>query len=284
MVGFFNVRLSLWARSVLTWWAKISVFVVLGTVFLLNTVGVALFVFQPANDQSESNSPRLVEAGAVLLILFGLAVAASVVVAKVMAHHPRIDRIMAKTVVLCIGAGLLMLGQAVRLTASFFIWQPSNNASAVILSKPVFYATGWGFDILILVFYAITRIDILFSPPLPFALIAPPRRNGTRRAIDSSGSGGSVPLNPFVSPMEENVESNSRQGRRPASPIRSPSQHSDTLSLEKSVLSVTPERESPGIRSGNPSDGSTNTGQPEARNLFIAVHRTFSVSSKRLSS
>lgn len=293
MVEFFNVRFSLWARSVLVWWARIGVSLVLGTVLLLNTVGVALFVFNnsaTSNGQSSSKYPPLVELSAIILTLFGLGMIASVLFARVVGDHSRVDRIRAKTIVLSLGVSLLMFGEIVRLIASFFIWRPqgeqdaasSSSSSVAILSKPVFYATGWGIDILILFLYAVTRIDIIFSPPLSFAMVSP--LDGSTRRPFGSGGGGSVPLNQsFAWPTAMRAASSSGNRRQGSpSPVHSASRNSDTFSLEKSV---TPERQQSPPSSGSGGvvvqNGPQQPQQP--RQMFIAVHRTFSVSSNRVS-
>ncbi|KAF4913000.1 hypothetical protein CGCVW01_v010968 [Colletotrichum viniferum] len=68
-----------------------------------------------------------------------------------------------KIAVLMIGAILLIAGHAVRLT-SVLNPEPPDSTSK-LLSKEVFYTTGFMLEILVVVFYAVIRIDLLFHVP-----------------------------------------------------------------------------------------------------------------------
>ncbi|KAI8307395.1 hypothetical protein K4K61_003589 [Colletotrichum sp. SAR11_59] len=68
-----------------------------------------------------------------------------------------------KIAVLMIGAILLIAGHAVRLT-SILNPEPPDSTDK-LLSKEVFYTTGFMLEILVVVFYAVIRIDLLFHVP-----------------------------------------------------------------------------------------------------------------------
>ncbi|KAF4420398.1 hypothetical protein CFRS1_v015473 [Colletotrichum fructicola] len=68
-----------------------------------------------------------------------------------------------KIAVLLIGAILLIAGHAVRLT-SILNPEPPDSTDK-LLSKEVFYTTGFMLEILVVVFYAVIRIDLLFHVP-----------------------------------------------------------------------------------------------------------------------
>ncbi|KAJ0276762.1 hypothetical protein COL940_008120 [Colletotrichum noveboracense] len=68
-----------------------------------------------------------------------------------------------KIAVLLIGAILLIAGHAVRLT-SILNPEPPDSTDK-LLSKEVFYTTGFMLEILVVVFYAVVRIDLLFHVP-----------------------------------------------------------------------------------------------------------------------
>lgn len=276
MVGLFNIRLSLWARAVVDSSLTISVMVLFAVIFVLNTIGVASFEFTSFNAQAATTDISLVQTSAALLFILGLSFVGAVLLVRVSADRPRVDRLTAKTFVFFAGAGVItMSSHLIRTASTFFIWKSNAGVSPVILSKGLYYITGFGFETLLLALYAAMRIDVLFTSPVPSTLNTPLGRSGTpakARAVTE----GPLRMNPILT-------GDGHDGRwgpwaQPHDPRYSPTLVG-SLSRDHDSASSFKERMEGSIESGeiDPEDWRS------SKNMFIAIHRTFSVSSKRLS-
>lgn len=166
MITFFNVRMSLWSKAFVESFSTASVIVYLSVVVVLNTAGVALFEFKPSESNHVSTAISLVQISAGFLFLLGLLLLGTVLSVRVSAESPKVPRLTARTVVFFTGVGLLtVVAQLVRFVSSFYIWKDNsaNTRSEAILSKPDYYITGMGLEILVMVLYASARIDLLFA-------------------------------------------------------------------------------------------------------------------------
>lgn len=281
MVGLFNIQLSLWARAVVDSCLKISVLAMFAVIFLLNTIGVASFEFKSSNLQDATTETSLVQTSAALLFVLGLAFVGSVILVRVSADRPRIDRLIAKTTIFLVGAGLLtMSGHLIRMVATFFIWKPIVGSSTpVILSKAIYYSTGFGFEILIIVLYAVMRVDLLFTSPVGPTLNTPLRRSETP-AGSQAVAVSEAPLQLRMNPILTGDGHDGRYGpwAQPQDSKYSPARV-ESRQRDHDSASTLKERVEEAMEAGElgPEDWRS------SKNMFIAIHRTFSVSSKRLS-
>lgn len=264
MVGFFKIQMSLWAKTTIESVSRNSFIAYLALVFLLNSGGVALFEFNTSNSDSASTASSLVEASACLLFILNLILLGAVLLVSLSVEKPDTPRLGAKTAVFFIGAGLFTITQLVRMASSFYIWRITNDAgSEAILSKPSYYATGMGFEILIIVLYASTRIDLLFAAAPSLTSLKTPEPN----TVESFKSFSGNPLR-----MNSVVIKGTRSGSVPLAEY-SVSEGSSTPVDRDSISS------SQGI--GN--EGPNQNGEDELRNgMFISIQRTFSISSQKL--
>lgn len=87
-----------------------------------------------------------------------------VIAASTAANRSGMEEFTARMTVFFIGAGVLtMTSQIARFASTFTIWQPTDQTSIGILSRPVYYITGFGMSVSIIVLYAASRIDLLFG-------------------------------------------------------------------------------------------------------------------------
>lgn len=264
MIGFFKIQMSLWAKTTIESVSRISVIAYLALVFLLNSGGVALFEFDTSNSDSAFTASSLVEASACLLFILILILLGAVLLVSLSVQKPDTPRLRAKTAVFFIGAGLFTLTQLVRMASSFYIWKIATDAgSEAILSKPTYYSTGMGFEILIVVLYASTRIDLLFAPAPSLVSL----KDTKPVTAESFRSFSENPLR-----MNSVVIKGSRSGSVPLT------------EYSVSEGSSTPvDRDSISSRQGAGNEGSNQNGDTELRNgMFISIQRTFSISSQKL--
>lgn len=264
MIGFFNMRISLWAKKVLDSFSQTSVIVYLAVVFLLNTVGVALFVFQFSSRNGTLMAINLVQASAGLNLILGVALLGAVLLIRMSAENHDTPRLVAKTVVFFTGAALFTITLLVRMLSSFYIWKTaSTKASETILSKPTYYITGMGFEILPIVLYASTRADLLFASTPSLASSKRPRlttADSFRSFFDNS-----LRMNSVV------VKGN-----------KSTSAPTTVTSLTDASTSPL-DSESISSSQGQGAEGRFRHESEDSRNgMFISIQRTFSISSQKM--
>lgn len=262
MIAFFNMRISLWTKSVLDSFFKNSVIACLAVVFLLNTIGVALFVFQYSNLNDASTATKLVQSSTGLLLALGLILLGAVIIVRISAESQNTTRLAVKTIVFFMGAGLFTITQLVRMASSFYMWKIADTEmSEVVLSKPTYYITGMGLEILTLVLYTLTRIDLLFAS-------APTLASSNTRRLTTADSFRSLADSPLH--MNSVVVKGSRSMSAPTTEY-SPTDAS-TPPLDGDNL--TPSR-------GQGIEGGTRFGSDDLRSgMFISIQRTFSISSQ----
>lgn len=162
MISFCNLRYSLWARSVIKKMTNVTISIVFATIFLLNTFGIALFEVQVSSGRDPTTEAQLVQAGETLLIAVGLIFNFVVLTTMVTSPWAPVDRLGTKIIIYVVGPGLLTLvSQLMRLIATFMIWKPVTPLSAEFLSKPAFYVTGFGAEVLILTLYSFWDTSLL---------------------------------------------------------------------------------------------------------------------------
>lgn len=168
IIVFYNIRLSLWAKSFVDATTKIGVVVSIAAAFILDTVGLVLFVLRPSGGPGPETAIVLVQASAATLLVLGLSLLGAVVGLRAFANQSILeDRGRRMSIVFFTGAGLFtMTSHLVRTAATFFIWKPKDAASEMILSKEMYYSTGFGLEVLTVAFYTAMKIDLLFSKPL----------------------------------------------------------------------------------------------------------------------
>lgn len=205
MIGFYNVRLSLWARSVVDSFTKIGVILSIAIAFALNAVGLVLFVLGSSSGQGPAvAAPILVQASAAVVLLLDLSFLGAVVLLRVSADHPIIDRCGEKSVVFFVGAGLFTTtSHFVRMAATLFIWRPTDATSTIILSKTMYYSAGFGVEVVTVAFYIAMKIDLLFSKPLPPTWASRPKMHNAPTATRTVSE---VPISPDLPPAEESKD------------------------------------------------------------------------------
>lgn len=260
--------MSLWGKTLVESGATVSMFTSLGLALLLNGIGDALFVFKE-DGSNASTAATLVQVSAVLLLLVGLASLGCVLGVRVSTERPRIPRLGTKMAVLFVGAGLFtMISHLVRLASTFYVWKPSDSMSDAILSKPVYYISGMGLEICALILYAFMRIDLLFSSAPTLALAAPSLTSTSRTRLGLSSAEGPLRLNPVL--------------KRELSASPQP----EHFSLARSTSSPPQmDRESLGSEKERTSEEMVKYGSDDLQDgMVIEVHRTFSISSQRVTS
>lgn len=263
MIGFFNLRMSLWAKTVIESCSKISVTVYLALVFLLNTVGVVVFEFKTGSESDASTAISLVQTSAALLLILGLILIGTVLLIGLTADYSHVPRLTARTVVFFIGAGLFtMTAHLVRMASSVYIWKNTKDTvSDAILSKPTYYVTGMGFEILTMILYASMRIDLLFATAPSLASIKIPRPT----TAESSKSFYDDPLR-----TNSVVIKSGRSGSLP------------TIESLTDTGSMLLERDSLGLDKEQGVGGTNKHGSEDSRNgMVIAIQRSFSISSQK---
>lgn len=133
-------------------------------VILLHVLGAGLHEFNRNAGEIEQSGARLLQASTGLLMITGFIFLVVVIAASTAANRSRVEDFTARMTVFFIGAGVLtMTSQIARFASTFTIWQPTDQTSIGILSRPVYYITGFGMSISIIVLYAASRIDLLFG-------------------------------------------------------------------------------------------------------------------------
>ncbi|KAJ4393180.1 hypothetical protein N0V93_002387 [Gnomoniopsis smithogilvyi] len=259
------MRVSLRAKSILnSTLSTTSVIVCLAVFALLNTIGVTIFVFQSSSRNGASTASNLVEASAGLQLILGVLLLGAVLVVRMSVNKHDTPRLLAKTVVFFTGAGLCTLSQLVRMASSFYIWKSANiQSSDFVLSKPIYYITGMGFELLAIILYASMRVDLLFASAPSLA----PSKTSRLTTADSFRSFLDHPLR-----MNSVVIKGNRSVSVP------------TTEYSLTDASTSPlDYESSGSSRGQGSDGRTRHGSGDSRNgMFISIQRTFSISSQKM--
>lgn len=164
LVRLFDLRSSLWTRSIIASVVKYAMAIACSLVILLHVIGAGLHEFNRNAGEIEQSGARLLQASTGLLMITGFIFLVVVVAASTAANHSRVEEYTARITVFFIGAGILtMTSQIARFASTFTIWQPTDQPSIGILSRPVYYITGFGMSISIIVLYAAARIDQLFG-------------------------------------------------------------------------------------------------------------------------
>lgn len=133
-------------------------------VILLHVIGAGLHEFNRNAGEIERSGARLLQASTGLLMITGFIFLVVVLAASTAANRSRVEDYTARMTVFFIGAGVLtMTSQIARFASTFTIWQPTDQTSIEILSRPVYYITGFGMSVSIIVLYAAARIDLLFG-------------------------------------------------------------------------------------------------------------------------
>lgn len=162
MISFCNLKYSLYARSVTKKVSNVTIIVIFAAIFLLNTFGVALFEVQVTSGRDPTTEAHLVQASELLLIAFCLTFNFAVITTILTTSWAPVDRLRVKIITYFLGAGLLTLfSQFMRLIATFLIWKPVTHISAVLLSKPIYYLSGFGTELLILLLYTLWETRLL---------------------------------------------------------------------------------------------------------------------------
>ncbi|KAI7778782.1 hypothetical protein LA080_001650 [Diaporthe eres] len=164
LVRLFDLRSSLWTRSIIASVVKYAMAIACSLVILLHVLGAGLHEFNRNAGEIEQSGARLLQASTGLLMIIGFIFLVVVVAASTAANRSRVEEYTARMTVFFIGAGVLtMMSQISRFASTFTIWQPTDQVSIGILSRPVYYITGFGMSVSIIVLYAAARIDLLFG-------------------------------------------------------------------------------------------------------------------------
>ncbi|KAL1881167.1 hypothetical protein Daus18300_001018 [Diaporthe australafricana] len=164
MVRLFDLRSSLWTRSIITSVVKYAMAMACFLVILLHVIGAGLHEFTRNEGEIELSGARLLQASTGLLMIIGFIFLLVVIAASTATKRSRVEEHAFRMTIFFIGAGVLtMTSQIARFASTFIIWQPTDQVSAGILSKPVYYITGFGMSVSIIVLYAAARIDVLFG-------------------------------------------------------------------------------------------------------------------------
>lgn len=164
LVRLFDLRSSLWTRSLIASAVKYAMVIACTLVILLHVIGAGLHEFNRNAGEIEQSGARLLQASTGLLMITGFVFLVVVLAASTAANISRVEDFTARMTVYFIGAGVLtMTSQIARFASTFIIWQPTDQASIGILSRPVYYITGFGMSVSIIVLYAAARIDLLFG-------------------------------------------------------------------------------------------------------------------------
>lgn len=162
MISFCQLRYSLWARTVIKKAVNVTLGIVFAAIFLLNTLGVALFEVQVTSGRDPTTEAQLVQASEGLLIAVSLIFNFSVLTTMLTSPWAPVDRLTVKIVIYVLGPGLLTLfSQLMRLIAAFMIWEPFTPLSSELLSKPAYYINGFGIEVLILILYGFWETNLL---------------------------------------------------------------------------------------------------------------------------
>ncbi|KAI3402008.1 hypothetical protein diail_3982 [Diaporthe ilicicola] len=133
-------------------------------VIVLHVIGAGLHEFTRYAGEVELSGARLLQASTGLLTITGLIFLVVVIAASTAATRSRVEEYAFRMTIFFIGAGVLtMTSQIARFASTFIIWKPTDPVSTGILSKPVYYITGFGMSVSIIVLYAASRIDVLFG-------------------------------------------------------------------------------------------------------------------------
>ena len=206
LVRLFDLRSSLWTRSLVASAAKYAMVFACSLVILLHVIGAGLHEFNGSAGEIGQPGARLLQASTGLLMITSFVFLVVVLAASTAANISRVEDFTARMTVFFIGAGVLtMTSQIARFASTFVIWQPTGQASIAILSRPVYYITGFGMSVAIIVLYAAARIDFLFgkmpasngrSPPQP----SQTEKWGAPTTLKPKLSKSPLRLNPILTP------------------------------------------------------------------------------------
>lgn len=164
LVRLFDLRSPLWTRSIIASVVKYAMATACTLVILLHVIGAGLHEFNRNAGEIEQSGARLLQASTGLLMITGFIFLVVVLAASTAANRSRVEEYTARMTIFFIGAGVLtMTSQIARFASTFTIWQPTDQVSIGILSRPVYYITGFGMSVSIIVLYAAARIDLLFG-------------------------------------------------------------------------------------------------------------------------
>ncbi|KAG8169370.1 hypothetical protein KVR01_000115 [Diaporthe batatas] len=180
---------------------------------------------------------RLLQASNGLLMITGFIFLVVVLAASTTENRTRVEKFTARTTVYFIGAGVLtMTSQATRFASTFAIWQPADQTSMGILSKPVYYITGFGMSVSIIILYAASRIDLLFGKSSTSNGRSSPRPSQGEQRVKpvtlKPTRGSPLRLNPILTPAgDDGRYHNSQDWPDTRSPMTASS--TGTFTLEK---------------------------------------------------
>ncbi|POS69707.1 hypothetical protein DHEL01_v211897 [Diaporthe helianthi] len=164
LVRIFDLRSSLWTRSIIASAVKYAMTIACSLVILLHVLGAGLHEFNRNAGGVEKSGARLLQASTGLLMITGFIFLVVVLAASTAANRTRVEKSGARMAVYLVGAGTLtMTSQIARFASTFIIWRPTDQTSIGILSRPVYYITGFGMSASIITLYAASRIDLLFG-------------------------------------------------------------------------------------------------------------------------
>lgn len=164
MISFCILQYSLWVRSVVKKVVNTTVSVVLLAVFLLHFISVALVEIQLTSGRKATVEATLYQVSETLSAAIGLLFNLVVLVTMVSTPLADVDRLTLKIFIYILGAGILTLvSQLMRLIAAFMIWKPVTPLSAQLLSKPAYYLSGFGAEVLILILYCFWETNMMAS-------------------------------------------------------------------------------------------------------------------------
>lgn len=235
LVRLFDLRSSLWTRSIIASVVKYAMAVACSLVILLHVLGAGLHEFNRNAGEVEQSGARLLQASTGLLMITGFIFLVVVLAASTAANRTRVEQFTARMTVYFIGAGALtMTSQIARFASTFTIWQPADQTSIGILSKPVYYITGFGMSVSIIILYAASRIDFLFGKSSTSnGRSSPQPSQGEQRVKPMAlkpSRGSPLRLNPILTPTgDDGRYHNSKDWSDTRSPMTASSNGTFTL-------------------------------------------------------
>lgn len=136
-------------------------------VILTNSTAIGVSFFKIEDQERVDTALNVLKAGVSWIMLLAVLPVVAVLFAAVI-PGPKPERFGTgdthnKIAVLMIGAILLIAGHSIRLSSTLNPEPPGSTSK--LLSKEVFYTTGFMLEIFVVVFYAVARIDLLFHIP-----------------------------------------------------------------------------------------------------------------------
>lgn len=136
-------------------------------VILTNSTAIGVSFFKIEDQERVDTALNVLKAGVSWIMLLAILPVVAVLFAAVFSG-PKPERFGTgdthnKIAVLMIGAILLIAGHSIRLASTLNPEPPGSTSK--LLSKEVFYTTGFMLEIFVVVFYAVARIDLLFHIP-----------------------------------------------------------------------------------------------------------------------